>query len=55
MLKQLGKTNRELVDQFYHDKKNVDPKRQILRDSQKAKNLSKNALTHSFFAFESRE
>lgn len=47
MLKKLGKTNRELAEQFYHTK-NENTVRQVLRDNQKAKTLSKNAVEENF-------
>ena len=47
ILKQLGKTNRELAEQFYN-KSNEKTIRQILRDNQKAKKLSINAVNINF-------
>jgi hypothetical protein len=47
MLKQQGKTTNELAKQFY-SKYHQDPKRQLLRDYNKAKKLSQNALNGNF-------
>lgn len=47
MLKQQGKTTNELAKQFYSEY-HQDPKRQLLRDYDKSKKLSQNALNGNF-------